>query len=103
MSQEFKLHKQAVMMECYLNEIMKKGSEEYRYGEADITMIYDAPIKVIIRMLHSLPKKNVKFKEKVSDIKRKYGMMDNTLLLELEHDMILALCEDLKTLSKEKL
>lgn len=100
MSNGFSVHKEAVLMEIYLNDIMRFSTSGNSYGSADITMIYDAPVLLIKRMLAPLKQYMPKTVQlAISELEQKYQSCENQILTQMEKTTTLSLCSDLKMIS----
>ena len=54
MSCGLQIHKQAVMIEYYLNQAVNKVRGQRNSSLADITMVYDQPIRLTAEILSEL-------------------------------------------------
>ena len=98
MSYGLQIHRQAVMIEHYLNLSVAKLQKEG--GCADITMIYDQPIRHTAEILTAMEAHPIAAKEQqtIEDIKRKYCAYHGYLLSQLDEDVCEELVADLKKL-----
>lgn len=92
------IHRQAVMIEHYLNQSIAKLQGEG--GCADITMVYDQPVRHAADILTAIEAHHVDDKEQqtIEDIKRKYCGYHGYLLSQLDEEVCEALVADLKKL-----
>lgn len=98
----FKIHKQAVLLEYSLNAIVQQGKGK---EVADITMIYEYPIRVMDVMLQEVKRKNEDLKERIiwiiHMIQERYRPYESCVLIQLEETICKALCEDLVMLHEQ--
>ena len=96
------IHKQAVMIEYYLNQAVNKVKGQKDSALADITMVYDQPIRLTAEILSELQQTgNEREQKAIQDIKKKYCTYQGCLLSQLDADVCEALVKDLKQLSEE--
>lgn len=101
MSYGLQIHKQAVMIEYYLNQAVNRVKGGTDSTLADITMVYDQPIRLTAEILSELqPMSSEQEIKTIQDIKKKYCIYQGYLLCQLDQDVCEALVDDLKRLSE---
>ena len=98
MSCGLQIHKQAVMIEYYLNQAVNKVRGQRNSSLADITMVYDQPIRLTAEILSELQDKVRN--ETIQDIKTKYCTYQGYILSQLDEEICEKLVDDLKRLSE---
>lgn len=102
MSCGLQIHKQAVMIEYYLNQAVNKVWGQRNSSLADITMVYDQPIRLTAEILSELQDKvrnEIELKT-IQDIKTKYCTYQGYILSQLDEEICEKLVDDLKRLSE---
>ena len=102
MSCGLQIHKQAVMIEYYLNQAVNKVRGQRTSSLADITMVYDQPIRLTAEILSELQDKvrNETELKTIQDIKTKYCTYQGYILSQLDEEICEKLVDDLKRLSE---
>ena len=102
MSYGLQIHKQAILIEYYLNQAVNKLKGQHNSELADITMVYDQPIRLTAEILSELQQNNLKDTElqTIQDIKKKYCTYQGYILSQLDEDICEELVDDLKRLSE---
>ena len=102
MSYGLQIHKQAILIEYYLNQVVDKLKGQ-RYSElADITMVYDQPIRLMDEILSDVQNDTKSEAElrSIQDIKKKYCAYQSYILTQLDETVCDELVNDLKKLSE---
>lgn len=102
MSCGLRIHKQAILIEYYLNQAVNKLKGQ-RYSElADITMVYKQPIRLMAEILSDIQSsvKNDAELQSIQDIKKKYCVYQGYILTQLDETVCAELVNDLKELSE---
>lgn len=102
MSAGLQIHKQAVLIEYYLNQAVNKVKGRKDSTLADITMVYDQPIRLTAEILSELQEesRDRSDMQTIQDIKKKYCVYHGYILSQLDEEVCTALCEDLKQFSE---
>lgn len=102
MSYGLQIHKQAILIEYYLNQTVNKLKGQHHSELADITMVYDQPIRLMAEILSDI-QKDVKSETElrsIQDIKKKYCVYQSYILTQLDEAVCDELVNDLKELSE---
>lgn len=101
MPTKLNIHKQAVMIEYYLNQIVDKMNNTKNSTMADITMVYDQPIRLCSQILLHVQDRCVsrEYEEAIQSIRQKYWPYQACILSQIDDTVCNALCDDLKALS----
>lgn len=96
------IHRQAVLIAYYLDQMKKKVNGNHEQTPAEITKVYDQPIQLTANILselqiHTNSRIDVK---NIQDIKKKYCIYQGYILSQLDKTVCDELCEDLKRLSE---
>lgn len=100
----FHLHKQAVMLEFQLNRFASKMQGRNNSDLAEITMVYEQPVRLTREILIEMKQQAKHLKEKddwfIHMITERYAPYEDCVLSQLDAEVADALCEDLRTLNE---
>lgn len=100
--QGFYFHKEAVLLEHNINQLAVWMNQRKTSGIADITMVYEQPIKLVREVLKLLQKRQ-KLKETedqlIQVIDKRYAPYEECVLSQLDQETAVSLCDDLINLN----
>lgn len=98
------LHRQAVLIAYYLNQMERKIDGNLEQTPAEITKVYDQPIQLTATILSELQKQTIcrTDMKSIQDIKKKYCIYQGYLLSQLDKHICDVLCDALKMLSENE-
>lgn len=101
----FYLHKQAVLLEVQLNKFASQMQGKQYHDFADITMIYEQPVRLMREILIEMKAKAKQLNEEeawfLSMVSERYAPYENCVLSQLEPEVARSLYEDLKALNEK--
>lgn len=97
----FQLHKSATMIELNLNRFIDKATGKKHSEVADITMVYDQPVRFSLMILQEVVKSKTlkeRDREKIKEMQERYHPYVDCILSQLDHGITSSLCQDLAML-----